>query len=101
MHSAVKLLNITIIGGFVFLLPLVLIVVFLGKAFQIIKVLVQPLRHLFPIDTVAGFAFVDVLTLVLMVVLCLLAGLVARSGGFWLSLMGSNLRAKERLFCVI
>ena len=88
MRSAVKLLNITIIGGAVFLIPLVLIVVVLGKAFQIIKVLAQPLRHLFPIDAVAGIALVDVLTLVLMVVLCLLAGLVARSG------FGRKLHAK-------
>jgi len=79
MQDAMKLLKLTLIGGFVFLIPLVMVVVIFGKAFQIVKVLAQPLDHLLPIDTVVGVAFVDFLTVVLMVVLCLLAGFAARS----------------------
>ena len=56
-----------------------MVVVFVGKAFQIVKVLAEPLDRLLPIQTLAGVAFVDFLTVVLMVGLCLLAGLAARS----------------------
>lgn len=72
-------LKTTILGGFVFLLPLVLVVATLGKAFNIIKFLAQPLDRLFPDITVVGVIIMDVVTVVLMVVLCLLAGLAARS----------------------
>lgn len=79
MQNSFGLLKVTLIGGVVFLIPLVIVVVTVGKAFHIIKVLAQPLTRLLPIHTVAGFAFVDFLTVVLMVVLCLLAGFAARS----------------------
>jgi uncharacterized membrane protein len=79
MHEALRLLKLTLIGGGIFLIPLVVVVVFLGKAFQIVKVLAEPLDRLLPIQTLAGVAFVDFLTVVLMVGLCLLAGLAARS----------------------
>ena len=73
------ILKTTLLGGFVFLLPLVLVVVTLGKAFQIIKFLAQPLDRLFPNITVVGVMFMDLVTFILMVATCLLAGLAARS----------------------
>jgi len=43
MHEALRLLKLTLIGGGIFLIPLVVVVVFVGKAFQIVKVLAEPL----------------------------------------------------------
>ena len=74
-----EFLRLTLIGGVIFLIPLVIVVVVIGRAFQIMKTVTAPLDNLVPIDSVAGFAIVDVLALVVMVLLCLLAGLAARS----------------------
>ena len=69
----------TLIGGILFLIPLVVVVVVFGKAFQILKTVAIPLDNLIPIESVAGFALVEILTAVIMLLFCLMAGLVARS----------------------
>ena len=69
----------TLLGGVVFLIPLVCIVVFVGKAFQIMKAVGQPVAKLIPVETVAGIAFIEVVTAVILIASCLIAGLVARS----------------------
>ena len=73
MTNLRRLIRTTLIGGFLFLLPLVLVVVVLGKAFQIMKVVATPLGKLIPIESVAGFAIVEILTVLIMIVCCLLA----------------------------
>ena len=78
----------TLIGGVVFLIPLVMAVVVIGKAFQILKVVATPVDKLIPIESVAGVALVEVLTVAIMLLCCLLAGLIAR--GSW----GRNVAAK-------
>ena len=74
-----KFIRTTLIGGILFLIPLVMVVVVFGKAFQILKIVATPLGKLIPIESVAGFALVEVLTAVVMLLCCLMAGLVARS----------------------
>ncbi len=74
-----KFLRTTLIGGVLFLVPLVVAVAIIGKAFQIIKLLASPLSQLIPIETFAGFAFVNLLTVALMLLICLLAGMASRS----------------------
>jgi uncharacterized membrane protein len=80
MKRTLELAKATLVGGVIFLIPLVLTVVILKKAFGIIKVLAQPLDRLLDTDAVAGVAVVDLLTIILMIVLCMLAGLAAASG---------------------
>ena len=79
MKRTVEFLRLTLIGGVIFLIPLVIVVAAVGKAFQIMQVVAAPLNRLIPIESVAGFAFIDILTIVVMVLLCLIAGLAARS----------------------
>ena len=74
-----EFIRTTLIGGILFLIPLVMVVVVFGKAFQIMKIVATPLGKLIPIESVAGFALVEVLTAVIMLMCCLMAGLVARS----------------------
>jgi uncharacterized membrane protein len=74
-----KLIRTTLIGGVVFLIPLVFFVVIIGKAFHILKVVATPLGRLVTPDSVAGVAVVEVLTVAIMLLLCLIAGLLARS----------------------
>jgi uncharacterized membrane protein len=70
----------TIIGGLLFLLPLVAIVYLLGAALLYTHRIVRPIVRIMPFDSFAGMAMEDVLGVVLLVVVAFLAGLVARTG---------------------
>lgn len=74
-----EFIRTTLLGGVLFLIPLVAVVVVVGKAFQITMVVARPLAKLIPIESVAGIALVEVLTAVILIMSCLIAGLVARS----------------------
>lgn len=69
----------TIVGGFVFLLPLVVILVVLGKAYALMLHLAKPLSRLMPVESVAGVAIAEVLALLAVLFVCFIAGLAARS----------------------
>ena len=79
MKDLRRLIRTTVIGGVLFLIPLVFVVVVFGKAFQIMKVVATPLGKLIPVESVAGFAMVEILTAFITIVSCLLAGTLARS----------------------
>jgi len=83
-----KIIRTTLLGGVLFLLPLVFVVVVVGKAYQIIKVVATPLGKIFTTDSIAGIALVDVMTVIIMLLCCLIAGLFARSP------LGRNLHSK-------
>jgi uncharacterized membrane protein len=75
-----KFIRTTLIGGLVFLIPLVFVVVLVGKSFQILKVVATPLSKFLPPGAIFGMAPAVVLTAVIMTILCFLAGVLARSG---------------------
>jgi uncharacterized membrane protein len=79
MNTLRRLIRDTLIGGVLFLIPLVFVVVVFGKAFQIMKVVAAPLGKLIIIESFAGFAIVEILTVLIMILSCLLAGAAARS----------------------
>jgi uncharacterized membrane protein len=68
----------TVVGGLLFLLPLVVVVLIIGKAFQISMVVAKPIGALIPIDSVGGVALAKILAVLVILVLCYLAGRVAR-----------------------
>ena len=82
MKTIASLVKTTAIGGLVFLLPLVLLVVVFGKAFNIIKTVSMPLVNLISADKFVGYAVADLITLTVLLVVTLLAGLLARSPVF-------------------
>ena len=79
MEELRRLTRTTLFGGVLFLIPLVFVVVFFGKAFQIMKVVATPVGKLIPVESIAGFAMVEILTAFITIVSCLLAGMLARS----------------------
>jgi len=79
MNTLRQLVRNTLIGGLLFLIPLVFVVVVVGKAFQIMKVVATPLGKLISIESFAGFAVVEILTVFIMILSCLLVGMLARS----------------------
>jgi len=82
MKTIASLVKTTAIGGLVFLLPLVLLVVVFGKAFKIIKTVSMPVADLISAEKFAGYAVADLLALTVLLVVTLLAGLLARSPVF-------------------
>jgi uncharacterized membrane protein len=71
-------LRTTIIGGIFFLIPLAFIAVVLGKAFQLSMKIAHPIGALLPIQHIGGVALASVLGVLILVLVCFLAGLLAR-----------------------
>lgn len=74
-----KFLITTLVGGALFLIPLVFFTWILGKAFQIMLLVAEPLSKLIPVDSVAGIGLISALALLLMILICLMTGLLARA----------------------
>jgi len=72
-------LKTTVIGGVFFLVPLVVLALVIGKAIGIMLVVAEPLARVIPIDSVAGFALVNVVAAAIVILICFLAGLTART----------------------
>ncbi len=72
-------LRTTIVGGLLFLIPFVVVVVIAGKALQIMRMVAKPIVEVLGVDRVAMVAMVDVIAIVLLFGLCYLAGRIAVS----------------------
>jgi uncharacterized membrane protein len=79
MNGKFQFLTTTVIGGMVFLVPIIVCIAILGKAFQIMKKLAVPLADALPIDSVAGFVVADLIAITAIVIVCFIAGLVAKT----------------------
>ncbi|NIP31112.1 MAG: hypothetical protein GTN59_11305 [Candidatus Dadabacteria bacterium] len=69
----------TLIGGVVFVIPFIIIVALLLKAIQFMMLIATPLDAFIPIDRIGGVALANVLAIFLVIVVCFLAGLAAKS----------------------
>ena len=66
-----------VLSGFIFLvLPLTLMIFVLMKAVGLMKKLIQPLKNILPDDKVFGVGFLTIISLLLIILLCFLAGVV-------------------------
>ena len=68
----------TLTGGVLFLLPSVLLIIFLSKAYAILAQLSEPLSKRLP-ESVFGLSGSILLTIGLLILICFLSGLVFRS----------------------
>jgi uncharacterized membrane protein len=78
-HERLRPLTTTLIGGVVFLLPLVVVLAVVGHALQIAIQAVSPLVQALPQGHVAGIAVATVAAVLLLVALCYGAGVLARA----------------------
>jgi len=70
----------TVIGGIVFLVPFIVVIFILGKAFLFMRGIAQPLTAALPsIDTAGEIFLVDLLAVALVLAVCFVAGLAARA----------------------
>lgn len=72
------MLKRTLVGGVFFLIPLAVVAIVLGKVFEIANKVAAPLGSVVPVDRVVGIAMADILAVVLIVAVCVLAGITAR-----------------------
>ena len=69
----------TTIGGIVFMVPIIIIIVILGKAFELMLKVARPIDKLIPIESIGGIALANLLALLAILVVCFVAGVAARS----------------------
>jgi len=79
MTAWTRFIRTTVIGGVVFLVPFIVVVFVLGKAFQLMSHVAAPLSKVVPMETVGDVAVVNLIAVALILLLCFLAGLVART----------------------
>jgi uncharacterized membrane protein len=79
MTAWTRFIRTTVIGGVVFLVPFIVIVFVLGKAFQLMSHVAAPLSKVVPLETVGDIAVVNLIAIGLILLLCFLAGLIART----------------------
>ncbi len=72
-------LKATLIGGVAFLVPIVVLLMVLGKAFELMSRLAAPVQRFVPLESIGGIAVADLVAVLAMVLVCLLAGLFAMS----------------------
>ena len=78
MTLSLKPMTTTLIGGVVFLLPLIVVLAVLGQGLALMAGVAKPLAAMFPNQQVGGVALVSLVALLLLV-LCYGAGLLARA----------------------
>jgi len=79
MKKKSSFLRTTLFGGLIFLIPFVIIVAIVGKALKIMMVIAQPFAKMLPFETVAGVAIVNFVAIIVFILICFIAGLLARS----------------------
>ncbi|MEH6565791.1 MAG: DUF502 domain-containing protein [Halopseudomonas sp.] len=74
-----RFIKTTLIGGVIFLIPVIVLILVLGKAVQLIRLATAPISRMMPMDSLAGVAMIDLLTLLVLVLVCFAAGMLAKS----------------------
>lgn len=79
MKSLSAFLKATIVGGALYLVPVVLILLVLGKVHGVTIKVVVPMAEAFQMQDVGGINLARLLGIILIIVVCFLAGLFART----------------------
>ncbi|KFF16281.1 DUF502 domain-containing protein [Flavobacterium hydatis] len=79
MKSILSILKSTFIGGILFLIPLALIIFFFEKGYHILQKITIPLVSNLPKVKVLGMALEELIGLLIIIILCFLAGLLSKS----------------------
>lgn len=74
-----KFIKSTILGGLIFLIPLIIIALILSEAFNLMLVIAEPFEKYLPVSNIGAFAVVKIIAVLLIVIICFLAGLIAKS----------------------
>ncbi len=78
MNPALRFIRTTIIGGILFLLPVVVLYIIFEKAHSILSVIAEPISRKIS-DSILGFDGSGLITILLLILICFIGGLVFRS----------------------
>ena len=78
VKKSVHFMLTTMIGGVLFLVPVVFLGMILTKAAGFMMVIAQPMAAWVPVDSIGGIALANLIAIVAVILLCFIAGLVAR-----------------------
>ena len=77
--KGVRFIMTTIIGGLLFLVPVAFLAFILTKVFGFMIVIAEPMADWLPVETIGGIALANLIAVVAIILVCFLAGLVARN----------------------
>jgi uncharacterized membrane protein len=78
MKRLFLLTKTTIIGGLIFIVPIIIVVAILGKAFELMILVAKPLSAWIPLDSIGGVALANILAVLAILLCCLIAGIIAK-----------------------
>ena len=81
MNKTVRTMRMNIVGGALFLVPFVLIIFLLYKVVEVLRAVVTPMARQIPFESLIGMETPFFLALFLLIVLCFLVGLFAKTKG--------------------
>ena len=79
MKVVTRFIGNTIVGGILFLVPIIVLLAILGKAHKITSRLVVPLAERMPFESIVGFSTPRFMAVAVIVLFCFLAGLLAKT----------------------
>jgi uncharacterized membrane protein len=79
MMGLLQFQKTTVLGGIKILVPIVVLVLIIAKAFEIMKKVAEPLSAFFPADMTGVILIVNLLAFVLIILISFFAGLAAKS----------------------
>jgi uncharacterized membrane protein len=77
--KGIRFIMTTIIGGLLFLVPVAFLAFILTKVFGFMIVIAEPMADWLPVETIGGIALANLIAVVAIILVCFLAGLVARN----------------------
>lgn len=79
MHRFINFLKTTLIGGVFLIVPIVIVLLILGKVVEILRILVKPIVKELPLDTIGGVTIARLVAVAVLIFICLIAGLLAKT----------------------
>ena len=74
-----QFIKTTALGGLLFLIPVIILFAVFEKAHQLVSNLTEPISAIFTVNRIFGLAIIDLLAILLVLLICFLAGLAART----------------------
>jgi uncharacterized membrane protein len=82
MKHIISIIKTTVIGGVIFLIPFFIVVVIIMKAMELVGKIIRPWAIKLGVDGFAGKATITILVAIILILLCFVAGMIAKSGRF-------------------
>lgn len=79
MKPESNFIKTTLVGGILYLVPVVVVLLVVGKAIQMARQLIAPISHRLDAISILGFDGARIASILLVLVLCFLAGLFSRT----------------------